>query len=166
MHPIRWIVTSVLLLPLAACQPPQDIEKEIEALKELDSQFVNAFEAENLESLMALYWNSPDLVLYWPRTMEVRGYEATQLYIEQFFESNEVRSLELLDSQHKVSGDLAVGWGKYKIAFRPTEGPEIEAEGRYTLMMVKEDGEWLIAVDHASAPLPPLPAEGMEAAKK
>ncbi len=112
---------------------------------------------------MATYWNSPDLVIYWPVAMEVRGYDNVREHIQQFFEESEMRSFEFVDPQHKVSQNVAVGWGKWKFAYQPAEAPEIESEGRYTVMYVKQEGEWLMAVDHASMPIPPLPTEGMEA---
>ena len=158
-----WLVVLLLLLPLTACEPPQDVEKEIAALVEMDSRFAEAFQSEDLEAIMATYWNSPDLVIYWPVTMEVRGYDNVREHIQQFFEENEMRSFEFVDPQHKVSQNVAVGWGKWKIAYQPPEAPEIESEGRYTVMYVKQEGEWVMAVDHASMPIPPLPTEGMEA---
>lgn len=164
---IRPYVIGLPLLFLASCQPRQDIEKEMAALQEHSNQFVQAFKSENADSVMALYWNSPDLVFYPPDTMEANGYDAVHQVFTRFFETMEVKSFELKDEQRKVSGDLAFTWGKYSMTVVPTGGSEMQLEGRYTAMFMKHEGKWMIAVDHASAPLPPPPPPtAMEKKKK
>ncbi|MFQ5798103.1 MAG: YybH family protein [Bacteroidota bacterium] len=150
---IHLFVLSLVVLLVVACQPPQDVEREIAALKEGETGYVEAFQNEDVDAIMETYWNSPDLIRYTVATMEVRGYDTVQQRYAQFFEGGDVKSFEILDSQYKVSGDLAVGWSRWKLTYQPTDGPEWQREGRWTGMFTKQGGKWYITVDHASAPL-------------
>lgn len=177
---INLTFISLLLLPVAGCIPPQDVEKEVAALKQQDSLWNAAFVAGDVDALMALYWNSADLVSYPPDTMEVRGYDALHQSFTQMFRKLDVLGVETLDVQFKVSGDLAVGWGRWSMTFQPTgpaygeaygEAPyggptEMKSEGRFSAFYLKQNGKWLIAADHASMPLPPSPPPAMEKKKK
>lgn len=161
-----WFVVGLLVLSLAACAPPeQDVEKEIAALKAMESEVTAAFLSENVDSLMATYWNSPDLVMYSPDTMEVKGFDAVRASYARFFKMGDVKSFEIIDSKYKVSGDIAVGWSKWKLTYQLTGLPEMQWEGRFTGLFMKQAGKWYSAVDHSSMPLPPPPAATSTAMK-
>jgi len=157
---------GVLALALASCVPPvQDVEKEIAALKQVDSVWEASFVKGDIDGIMSTYWNSPELVSYPPNTMEVNGYEAVRMSYEKMYGMMAVKSAQSVNASYKVSGDVAFGWGTWKMTFQPTGGQDMGTEGRYTNMYVKKDGKWYYAVDHASVPMPP-PAPPMEMKKK
>jgi len=163
---VRALAVAFPLLLLISCQPPQDVEKEKAALHEQTTKFVEAFNGKNVDALMALYWNSPDLVFYPPDTMKVTGYDGVRQLFTDFFAKNDVKNFAIKNEQYKVSGDMAFSWGEYSFTIQPTGGSEMQANGRYISLSMKHEGNWLIAVDHASMPMPPPPPPAMEMKKK
>ncbi len=163
---IHLFVLSLVVLLVVACQPPQDVEREIAALKEVDERFAEAFNNEDVDAIMERYWKSPDLVAYHPFDMEIRGFDALRELWVGLFSDGEVNSFEMLNLQYRVSGDVAFSWGRWKLNYQPTDQPEMEWEGRVTAMYVEEGEKWYVAVEHASVPLPLSAPAGTKAAKK
>jgi ketosteroid isomerase-like protein len=56
------------------------------------------------------------------------------------------------------AGDVVIGWGLWRVTVAGPDGAPVEVVGRYTDVKAERDGTWVYILDHASAPLPPPPA--------
>ena len=68
-------------------------------------------------------------------------------------------TLEMIEMNYKVAGDVVISWGKWRMLVPMGEGEPMEILGRYTDVKAKRDGKWVFILDHASVPLqaPPGP---------
>jgi ketosteroid isomerase-like protein len=131
--------------------PAATPEQMIQASKQLDQEFLAAFNKGDMDALMATYWKSPDLVVYPPDSLEALGWEAAKKAMGGL----KGMKLELVSSHYRVFGDAVLGWGRWKLSGTGPDGSPINAEGRYTDVRELKDGRWVYTLDHASAPLPP-----------
>lgn len=153
------LLLLVIGLSVSWTENKESPEQMIASAKALDQQFVESFSKGDVDGVMATYWNSPDLVSYPPDSMEVRGWQAAKDALAQSFSQMPGASLELLESNNKVEGDVVLGFGKWRLTITPPEGDPMVINGRYTDVKAKRDGKWVYILDHASVPLPPPPEE-------
>jgi len=152
---ILLLATVGLLL---SCAPAgENPERMMADAKALDQSFVEAYNAQDVDRVMALYWNSPDVVSYPPGEMEIRGWENMKQSFAKDFSTTKGGTLELFESNNKPAGDVVIGWGKWRWTMPMEQGPPMELTGRYTDVKAKRDGKWVYLIDHASAPMPPPP---------
>ena len=162
MHRSATIVALALCLS-AACAPAPavpDSAAMLTSARAVDEQFAAAFNKADVDGVMALYWNSPSLVLYPPDAMEVKGYAAVRDSYSNMFVAMKGATIELSDPNYQVAGDTVIGWGRWKLTMPGPLGQPTSIEGRYTDVKAQRDGKWVYIIDHASAPLPaPPPAK-------
>jgi ketosteroid isomerase-like protein len=157
---VGGLVFGVLGLAVAigveARGAPEAEAEMIKAAERLDVDFVAAFNKPAADAIMALYWNSPDLVFFPPDTMEVRGWEAMKA---AFAQMGKGATLETHSRKNRVAGDAVLGSGRWTLTMPGPDGKPMTLEGRYTDVKEKKDGKWVYTSDHASAPLAPPPAK-------
>lgn len=157
-------VAGMAAIALSACAPatpaapagPTPAEM-VAAADALDKQFLEAFNAGDVDALAATYWNSPDLVSFGPDGMGTKGWEATKAGSVEMFKAMPGAKLEFTAVQNKAYGDMVLGWGTWKMTIPTPAGPQV-MEGRYSDAKALKDGKWVYLMDHASVPLPPAPA--------
>ncbi len=60
---VPWVLASALAM--AGCAPSHARPEEMKAAAdEVDRRFLTAVNAGNVDSVMATYWNSPDLISF------------------------------------------------------------------------------------------------------
>jgi ketosteroid isomerase-like protein len=132
----------------------------------MDAQFAEAFNKKDVDGVMAPYWNSPELITFYPDTT-LRGYDALKASWQTTFENVDVKKFEMTESHIEVGEHMAYDWGFWTYVFQPKGGPEIAINnGRYLQVWAHKDGKWVIVVDHASAPLPPPQPQAVSATEK
>jgi ketosteroid isomerase-like protein len=135
----------------------------IAAANELDNLFLVAFNNGDAEAIMKLHWNSPDLRTYPPGETQVNGFDAVKAGYVRDFSSNKGATLEYTDSNNIPFADGVVGYGTFRWTM-PMEGSEpMVFDGRYTEVKAMRDGKLVIVIDHTSMPMPPLPADSIQA---
>ena len=139
-----------------APQGPTDTEL-IAAADELDRQFIEAYNNGDVDAMMALYWNSPELAVYLPGEMVVTGYDQVQATFAKAFEMGADATLELNDSKNIVFGSAVLGHGLWTWTMTVPDSEPVTGQGRYTDMKVMVDGKMVYVSDHASMPMPPMP---------
>lgn len=145
-------------LPIAGCGPSE--EEMIKSARQLDADFVKAMKKEDVDAVMATYWNDPQVVMFDTGEMMVKGPEAIRKGYKSFFEGTNVKEFTLAKQEYRVLGDAVLGYGLFSLTTVPSLGPEVKIDGRYTEIIAKRDGKWVYTVDHASVPLNPnAPAE-------
>ena len=161
MKPITlMIVLAAAILMAAGCTPPApNTEQMIAAAKEVDQRFIDAYNAGDVDGVMALYLNSPDLVSF-PVGGEVmiKGYDAMKTNLMKEFAQMKGAKLEISDAHYEAAGNLVVTWGLWHWSGPMPDGTPMEMDGRFTDVKKEHDGKWVYIMDHPSAPLPPPPA--------
>lgn len=144
----------------AGCAPTgESPEQMIAAAKELDKAFLEAYNKGDVDGVMATYWNSPEMVSYPPGAMELRGWENMKAKMTEEFKSMQGGNLTLLEPHYQAFGDAVLGYGTWRFTAPMPNGESMTMDGRYTGVAMKKDGKWVFVHDHASAPMPPPPAE-------
>ncbi len=124
------------------------------AANRLDSSFLAAFNAGDVNAFMENYWNSPELKAYPPaRIMELKGYAAVKDFYTKDFLSNKGARLEYSNNSNAVFKDVVVGHGTFKWTMDVGAPAPLVLEARHTVVKAIKDGKMLIIVDHASAPM-------------
>jgi ketosteroid isomerase-like protein len=122
-----------------------------------------AFNNGDAEAIMKLHWNSPDLRTYPPGETQVNGFDAVKAGYVRDFSSNKGATLEYTDSNNIPFADGVVGYGTFRWTM-PMEGSEpMVFDGRYTEVKAMRDGKLVIVIDHTSMPMPPPPADSIQA---
>ena len=161
-----WAAACVLALAASACAPaapappppppgPTDAEK-VAAADAVDKQFVEAFNRQDVDAVMALYWNNPKLVSMAPEGMGTAGWDAAKADSADMFKTMPGAKIEILTHHNDAHGDVVLGWGTWRMTIPTPAGPQV-AEGRYTDAKMMHDGKWVYVQDHASVPLPSPP---------
>ena len=155
-----WMIAILIAaaVPAAGCGPSD--EEMIRAAKQLDADFVKAVNKEDLDAVMATYWNNPQVMMFPTGSLIAKGLEAIRAGYKSFFEGTNVKEFKLSKQEYRVLGDAVLGYGLFSLTTVPSLGPEVKIEGRYTEIVAKRDGRWVYVVDHPSVPLSPnAPAE-------
>jgi uncharacterized protein (TIGR02246 family) len=132
-------------------------EEMVAAVQQVDAQFQQAFSKGDVDGVMALYWNSPDLVVFPPDQLQARGYDQVRQGITDAMKQMPGGKLQLTEAHYIPQGDAVIGWGLWTMSFPDSHGATPDMRGRYTELAMKKDGKWVIVLDHPSVPLPPPP---------
>lgn len=154
---LMLLVISVVAVMWFACAQKTDPEKIKAQAKDLDDRYVAAIQKEDINGIMELHWNSPEVIFYSPITLEEKGYATIQALYENFLAENDVKSLEIKNASYMALGEYGLGWGNFSAVIAGKDGKETKFEGRLTNISGMKDGKWVYIVRHASAPLPPPP---------
>lgn len=165
---MKYLISCLLFvsLVLIGCERHEDPAKVKQALEAMGKKFVEAFNNKDVDSIMASYWKSPDLVIMYPDG-DYRGYDAVKASWEKTFREVDVKKFEVKEHNIEVGHHMAYEWGMWDYTFQPKGGPEMSVTGRYLQVWAEKDGKWVVVADHASVPLPPPPPPaGPEGSKK
>jgi ketosteroid isomerase-like protein len=148
----------VVLAFLPGCQPKMDTAAVRSKIEEQDKKFLEAVNNKNLDGVMSVYWNSPDLVGIYPDGM-FRGYVGVKRSWENTFSSTEGLKFEFTERRLVVNPSSVYEWGTFNFSITPKGAAEIAMTGRFLTVWEEKDGMWVITADHSSpTPVPP-PAE-------
>jgi uncharacterized protein (TIGR02246 family) len=104
--------------------------------------FTKAYNAHDAKAIAALFIPEGQVVDEDGETAE--GREAiTEVFAEVFAETPKTQIAVTIDSIRFIGADLAVEMGTTKTTPEPGETPE---HGKYTVLHVKRDGKWLMAL--------------------
>ena len=156
MRPVPPLVTLATALALVAgCAPkPPSAAEMVAAAEALDRAYVDAFNRDDADALMANYWKSPDLVSIGLDGSVARGWDNVSADWHASMDGFPESRLELLEPQNVVVGDVVMGWGRWRITAPSDSGPPEVLEGPYTDIKALRDGRWVRVMDHASVPQP------------
>ena len=161
-------LSTFLLLTLAGCnsEPKKDdttktyaIEELMAAANELDRMYLEAFNNGDVEGLMRLHWDHPELRTYPPGEMQIKGWHDVKNSYIKDFSANKGAKLEYTSTYNIPFADGVAGFGTYRWVMPVEGGSPIVIEGRYTDVKAYKDGKMLIIHDHSSVPMAPPPAD-------
>jgi len=126
-------------------------------MNETGNAFVKAFQANDLEGVMALY--ADDAEMFPPDAMEAVGKEAIRADYKGLMDKFTIQNFKVIESHHETNGNLSFGWGRFTMDMAPkTGGDAVHMEGRFSDVSRKVKGKWQYVIDHASVPFAPAPA--------
>jgi ketosteroid isomerase-like protein len=149
------LLFALFLFSIGCMERAQDPAQMIAAADELDEKFFDAYNNKDLDAMMNLYWNSPDVVSFPPGEMMLKGFDQLKESFSKDFEQGLDSKLELVEHNNRVEGSVVVGAGIWRYTMNIPGSEPMVIEGRYLDVKAERDGKWVYIYDHASVPLPP-----------
>jgi uncharacterized protein (TIGR02246 family) len=135
----------------AKAKPPVDHSADEAAIRANIAAFVRAYNAGDAKAVAALF--SPDGVTVDKEGDTSEGRAAIERTFKDIFTAAPQKRLEVsIESIRFIGSDLAVEVGSTKQIPTPTEPPEYD---RYTVLHVKRDGKWQMALARDEEGPPP-----------
>jgi len=136
--------------------PKVDISKDIEALRLIEDQWVEAATAGDIDKILSWYApNSVDIAYNAPVSLD---HQPRRKAIESWFKTIDLKSIKNTtdDIQVSSSGDLAFTRGT---GYQKSSDGLIEYSGRWVSIYRKVDGNWkvIVNIDHNDSPKPLQP---------
>ena len=156
-HPILSLLVITLAVPfLVSCTtapPPDTTAEDLQAIKAVSEQFVEAFNRGDAAAVAAIFIEEANLLP--PNSPIIVGRESIQALYQGWFDAG-VGDLQATVTDLHVNGDMAHDVGKYTLTIQPEEGEAIIDDGKYVEIWKRENGSWKMDVDiwNSSLPLP------------
>jgi uncharacterized protein (TIGR02246 family) len=160
----RSLSALLLALSLGACAPAgssssaADTSKDMADINTLRSDFQTAVNAGDAAKLAGLY--TADAVQMLENAPAITGRDAIQKHVQDEF-GQFSESMTLTSDETKIAGDWAFDRGGFMVHMMPkTAGvPMIMEQGKYIVILQKENGAWKVAreIGNSNAPMTPPP---------
>jgi uncharacterized protein (TIGR02246 family) len=158
MMKMRGLLFLALLMACAGCAsaPVADTKAQDQAaIQALESKFQTAFDAKDINAIMALYTPDGSMVVFDatpPR--QYTGWSAYKKDWETFFAAFPgPADIKLTDLDITVGGDIAYGHSIQHTIMTDKDGKKVEMTVRVTDGYKKINGQWLISHEHVSVPV-------------
>jgi len=119
--------------------------------KALDARFLKAFNANDLDAIVACY--ADDAVIYPPGEFIARGRDAVRRSWQDFLSHNHLSNAKISDATYVDMGKTSVGWGIVEFTMTPAGGTPTPVRARFTSVSEARGGRWVFTSDHASVPM-------------
>ena len=160
--PAAVLASSIVFLGLACAPaeqapPPAEPEMTEAEATQLFNDLVEAFDAavnvEDTDAFLLLFGDEPASM---PPNVPLReGAEMIRGWQADFFDLGDVEVDNVLEGI-RVSGDLAVGWGRFVSSITPEEGEALSEVGKWMAIWERQsDGSWLILRNIWNSDQPP-----------
>jgi len=160
--PAAVLASSIVFLGLACAPaeqapPPAEPEMTEAEATQLFNDLVEAFDAavnvEDTDAFLLLFGDEPASM---PPNVPLReGAEMIRGWHADFFDLGDVEVDNELEGI-RVSGDLAVGWGRFVSRITPEEGEALSEVGKWMAIWERQsDGSWLILRNIWNSDQPP-----------
>lgn len=145
--------SCVLLAGCHAHHPSANARKDVDAIKAKYAAWKKAFEARDLDGIMAVY--APDVVAYdVTPPLQFYGKDAYRKdysdFLAQFKGPVRVSDPNIHVEQ---SGSVAFAFGLERLRGTLTNGTPVDVWLRFTDGWKRSNGQWLIAHEHVSVPV-------------
>jgi ketosteroid isomerase-like protein len=152
-----YLSAFLLLAGITAARPARAQSADEKAILKLFGDFSAAIKARDVNKIMSLYSHDPHAVFfdaYAPR--EYVGYSAYEKGYKKFFDySPGTMSATISEVQIGVSGTLAYAYGIDTWVITPPKGKPDKNVFRFTDVLRREGGKWVIFHEHVSFPVDP-----------
>ncbi len=149
---IRTLILTLLFAAATANTYAQT--KDEKQIRALVKKWTVAFQAKDVDGVMALYHRSPKLVAFdVVPPLQYVGWDAYQKNYEEFFAMFEgpLRA-EVSDFTLAISGDLAYSHNTERVTGTMKSGEQVEVVLRVTDIYRKVQGKWVVVHEHVSVP--------------
>jgi uncharacterized protein (TIGR02246 family) len=136
------------------CLHKINFEAEQAEVKTVLDQYNQASEKEDMALLESLFAHDADMLLIGTDANEWWvGWPGFKKAVEQQFAAFEQTKITISDQTIHVHGDGLAAWVAEKMNFTiMTQGQNVEVAIRFTCVLEKRQGRWLIVQGHASVP--------------
>ena len=159
-----WLTGAAFASACAAPPPAVDLQKEEQAIRQLDADWNAAIAKKDLDALVNFY--APDGAAMWPDAPAAKGPAAIRAAWTELLKAPGITGTIVAERiQVAQSGDLAFDEGHADIEFDSPQG-RVKETVKYVVSWKKVGGAWKVAYDMfnsnapAPAPPPPAPAKG------
>ena len=150
------LVVGLAFLVVSACTPKVDIEAEKTQVKTVVDQLEQFLETEDMELFSKIMAHDTDMVIFGTDAGErMVGWEALKEMIQKQNASYENTKITVKDQVIKVNKSGNTAWFS-EIAdwVLEAQGEQINLQGsRFTGVLEKRNGDWIIVQMHASIPV-------------
>ena len=124
-------------------------DADLAEAKELDRRFAEAWRSNDLEAVMACFWDDPGLHVVVNGEVH-RGAEAVRAMFQQMLDQHESITLTVDDISYVRSGEGVIGVGTATFDLKPLGGPATLLVERWSDLRRKVGGRWVYVLDHAT----------------
>jgi ketosteroid isomerase-like protein len=151
---VKWLLVPLMLL--AGChsrQASSNARKDVDAIKARYSDWKHAFEARDLNGIIAIY--SPDVLAYDAvPPLQFSGADAYRKDYATFLGQLKGPIRVTIPHVHvEQSGAVAYAFGLEHLRGTMTNGTSIDMWLRFTDGWKRQNGQWLIEHEHISVPV-------------
>lgn len=148
----------------AAGQPPLTDAEAGEQLRKRLQQVMNAWSTMDPDNAAKYYAKDAGLVFFDLTPLQYKGWDEYYVGTKKLFADYRELNIRLRDdAQVHFRGDLAYATAIWDIFATLADGSKQELALRWTVILERRDGDWLVVHEHVSAPLPaaeaPKPAK-------
>jgi uncharacterized protein (TIGR02246 family) len=141
----------------AAPAPATDADSADKLRKRLQ-QVMNAWSAMDPDAAARFYAKDADLVFFDLTPLQYQGWDEYYLGAKKLFANYTELNIRLRDDAHvHFRGDMAYATAIWDVFAQLADGSRQELALRWTVILERRDGEWLVVHEHVSAPLPEAP---------
>jgi uncharacterized protein (TIGR02246 family) len=150
-----WFVAFSLFAVVAISSPTKSSAKNEAEIRALYDQWAKAFEARDLNGIMAVYGPSDAIVAYdVVPPLQFKGAEAYREDYKQFLDQYDGPvHVEYRDMRIMSSGDIGFIHTLERFTGKMKNGQTVDFWLRATSGLQKIDGKWKIVHDHISVPV-------------
>ena len=141
---VSLLVSAALAWPLgvAVAGPAEDANAALD-------RFSAAYTANDIEALVQLY--TPDAILLGTNSPVISvGRDAVRAYFTNLKLAGSGNKNEIQERRTIVVNDNAVVVTGFYLFTRMNEGQPVAGPARFTVLLTRNDGQWLIAHQHSS----------------
>lgn len=155
MRPTQKLLCTSLML-LAGCHPhhaSSNAREDVDAIKGKYSAWKHAFEARDLNGIMALY--APGVIAYDAvPPLQFSGTDAYRKDYTTFLAQFKGRVRVSIPHVHvEQSGPVAYAFGLERLRGTMTNGTKVDMWLRFTDGWKRQNGQWLVEHEHVSIPV-------------
>ena len=157
--------------PRAAAAQPTLTEAEAgEQLRKRLQQVMNAWSTMDPDNAAKYYAKDADLVFFDLTPLEYKGWDDYYTGTKKLFANYQELNIRLRDdAQVHWKGEMAYATAIWDIFATLADGSKQQLALRWTVILERRDGDWLVVHEHVSAPLPeaaPAPSKPAAAEEK
>lgn len=155
----RILIAALAVTALTGCKSSLgnggSAAQSTDQINQLLSKWQNAFEAKDVNGVMAMYAPGNMLTAYdIVPPLQYKGANAYRKDYEDFFaQFDGPLRVELRDNHVEGDGDFALAFGLERISGKLKSGTPVDMWVRYTSGFRKIDGRWRDIHDHISVPV-------------
>ena len=156
----KLVILCVSAAALAGCHHRMDhreaAERSANEIKAMYSNWAKAFEAKDVNGVMAMYAPGAELTAYdLVPPLQYKGADAYRKDYAQFFaQFDGPIHVDVSDTHIEAGRDVAFAYGTERLTAKMTNGTPLDMWVRWTDGWKKtDDGKWLVVHEHVSVPV-------------
>jgi ketosteroid isomerase-like protein len=138
----------------AASEPPLTDQEAGDQLRKRIQDILNAWSLLDADAAAKYYAKDADLVFFEPNALQYKGWDAYYLGMKKLFAGYQNINIRLNDDANvHFKGDLAYATATWDVEGTKADNSKEKLELRWTVILERRNGEWVVVHEHVSAPL-------------